>query len=85
MPSFTINCPADKWPERRRLFLKGAPNQLIDTSEYEKLSEEEKVISDNKWISHKILLMVKGVVAKGFRIEQEEQEVQFTDDAFTIT
>jgi len=76
MPSFTINCPADKWPDAKRYFLLAAPNQT--------LNEGEANLSDDDWIKHKILLMIKGIVVKGKRIEQEEQTQQPVDDAFTI-
>lgn len=76
MPSFTINCPAAKWPQARGYFLKGAPNQTLESG---------NPLSDDDWIKHKILLMVKGQVVRGMRMEQEEQATRPTDDAFTIS
>jgi len=77
MPSFTISCPADKWEDAKRWFLLAAPNQT--------LNEGEANLTDNDWIRHKILLMVKGQIVKGKRIEQESKAVSPVDDAFTIT
>jgi len=76
MPSFTINCPVEKWPQARAYFLKSAPNQTEDS---------DTPLSDDDWIKHKILLMVKGQVVKGMRMEQEEQAQKPVDDAFTIS
>ena len=77
MPSFIISCPAAKWPQVKAYFLKAAPNQT--------LGEGEEQLSDDDWIKRKILLMVKSQVIKGMRMEQEEETVQPTDDALTIS
>ncbi len=77
MPKFTINCPDDKWEDAKKYFLLAVPNQT--------LNESEANLSDNDWIKLKILLMVKGLVANGMRIEKEEQAQEPIDDAFTIT
>ena len=76
MPNFTISCPANKWEDAKRWFLLSAPNQTLE--------EGEANLSDNDWIKHKILLMVKSQIVKGKRIEQEAEAVSPVDDAFTI-
>ena len=76
MPKFTINCPDDKWEDAKKYILLAAPNQT--------LNEGEANLSDNDWIKLKILLMMKGLVVTGKRMEQEERASQPIDDAFTI-
>ena len=77
MPSFTISCTTVKWDEVKPFILLAAPNQTLEPG--------EPNLSDNDWIKHKFLLMVKSLVIKGKNIARDNAELPLEDDAFTIT
>ena len=62
-----IDLPDTKWIDYKRWFLLSSPNQTLEPGEAN--------LSDNDWIKHKIILMIRGQVLSGKRIEQEAAQV----------